>query len=453
MTAGRTAPIATLPEAQEGADRAGTPTTTPSAERREGSLRRFASSPVAPLILLGVVAVLSLASRALWVETPRVLVFDERYYVNAARTILGVPVPPGQPYFGASPGTDPNLEHPPLGKLLIAGGIRAFGDRPIGWRAASLVFGTAAMLAMYWMVRSAGGGSWLALGAASVMAADNLFLVHGRIATLDVFAVAFMLAGAALYLRDRPLVAGLVLGAGACAKVVVGYALATLVVLEVLRVVLPDEGSGTASRALVTARLRPLAVCGATAAVTFLTILGVLDARFTTFDGPVTHTRYMLGYAGNERALTHPSRGVSFAPTSKPVQWLVNREPIVYYRSAPGPSGRTTVLFQGRINPFVIYLAVPALLAAAWGAVRARDDVSRLAVAWFLGTFVAFVVVSLDHRYNYLYYMLAVLPGVYLAVARMFAAGRLPRVLGVAYTLALAYGVWALYPIRTWGGS
>lgn len=440
MTAGLVAPAA-VPPGRETA-REGTP------EHSAGRLRRLACSPVAPLVVVGVVALLSLVSRGLWVETPRALVFDERYYVNAARTILSIPVPPGQPYLGASPGTDPNVEHPPLGKVLIATGMRVFGDRPLGWRAASLAFGTLAVLAMYGLVRAAGGSGWLAVGASSIMAADNLFLVHGRIATLDVFAVAFMLTGAALYIRRRPWLAGFVLGVGACTKVVVAYALAVLVVVEVLRVVLPDPGPRPGLRLAARQAIRPLAVCISTAAVSYLAVLSVLDARLTTFGGPIAHTRHMLGYAGNQRAQTDPPEGVAFAPTSNPVQWLVNREPIVYYRSTPSPSSSATVLFQGRMSPFVAYLAVPAFLAAAWGAARARDDVARLAAAWCLTTFLIFVVVTLDHPYNYLYYMLAVLPGVYVALARLFASGRLPRPVGLAFGLATAYGVWALYPIR-----
>ncbi len=88
---------------------------------------------------------------------------------------------------------------------------------------------------MFVLVRSAGGGRWTALGAAALMAADNLLIVHGRIGTLDIYALAAMVWGAALYLRRRPLLAGVVLGIGACMKLVAAYVLLVIVVLEALR--------------------------------------------------------------------------------------------------------------------------------------------------------------------------------------------------------------------------
>ena len=49
----------------------------------------------------------------------------------------------------------------------------------------------------------------------------------------------------------------------------------------------------------------------------------------------------------------------------------------------------------------------------------------RLAVvglAWFVGTFVPFVLLSVfENRTSYLYYMVIVMPGIYLAVADLIA--------------------------------
>jgi len=160
-------------------------------------------SSSAPLVLLAIVSLLSLAARVAWLAEPcrdpcrshadHLLVFDESYYVNAARVIAGLPPPPNENYADARLGDDPNAEHPQLAKLLIAGSIELLGDKPIGWRLTALVLGTAAILGMYALARAAGAGAWLALGAASLMAADNLLLVHGRIATLDVPVVAAMI--------------------------------------------------------------------------------------------------------------------------------------------------------------------------------------------------------------------------------------------------------------------
>ena len=123
-----------------------------------------------PLALLAVLCVLSLAARAAWLggavplAVPHarpitLLIFDERYYVNAARVIAGIQPPAGAPYAGAPLGDDPNAEHPQLAKLIIAGAIELFGDGPFAWRLGSLVFGTLAILGMFALVRAAGGGA------------------------------------------------------------------------------------------------------------------------------------------------------------------------------------------------------------------------------------------------------------------------------------------------------
>jgi predicted membrane-bound dolichyl-phosphate-mannose-protein mannosyltransferase len=198
--------------------------------------------PRLPVALIAALAVVSLGVRLAWIAAPcyqpcaganaHLVIFDEDYYVNAARVIAGIRPPSGVPYAHAPLGTDPNAEHPPLAKLIMAGSIELFGNQPIAWRLGSLLLGTLAILGMYALVRAVGGSRWLALGAAALMAADNLFLVHGRIATLDVYALTAMIWGATLYLRRLPLTAGIVIGVGACAKEVTPYVLLVLAVLE-----------------------------------------------------------------------------------------------------------------------------------------------------------------------------------------------------------------------------
>ena len=73
-----------------------------------------------PIAGLVVVSVLSLAARAAWLSDPcanpcsgpaaHSLIFDEVYYVNAARRIDGIAVPNKQSYAGDPAGQDPNSE-------------------------------------------------------------------------------------------------------------------------------------------------------------------------------------------------------------------------------------------------------------------------------------------------------------------------------------------------------
>jgi predicted membrane-bound dolichyl-phosphate-mannose-protein mannosyltransferase len=390
--------------------------------------------PSLPLALLVALCLASLGIRAAWLGDPcrspcrtaadHVLVFDESYYVNAARVIAGIHPPTGSTYAAAPLGVDPNAEHPQLAKLVIAGAIELFGDGAFAWRLGSLLFGTLAIAGMFALVRAAGGGPWVALGAAGLMAADNLLIVHGRIGTLDIYALAAMVWGVALYLRNRPLIAGVVLGAGACMKLVSAYALLVLVFLEVLR--------WLASRQAVARRLARLAEVAAAGVASFFGLLAILDRIAKPYDytagkpvaaGPFAHFGHMLSYAANQTS-PHGPTGIA----SYPFGWLVDYKPIVYLNVNPArPTGglvgiHPAVHFLGLISPPVLLVGVPALVAAAAVALRrprAIDrDVAVLAVSWFLGTFIPFLLLSVVwQRTSYIYYMVVVMPGLYVAAA------------------------------------
>lgn len=437
-------------------------------------LKRFSRWRQAPLLLLGGVSVFSLAARAWRIGTPGDpsggLIFDEKYYVNAARVLLHLPVPcPGghcDPYASMTPGIDPTSEHPPLGKLLIAAGMKLYGDNPFGWRFFPVVFGTLAILAIYWLVRTAGGGSWLAVGAASLMATDNLLLVHGRIATLDIFVVTFMLVGVALYLRGHPILAGVTLGLGACVKLVAPQALIALLLLELGRFAVNREWRGPSAWGALSRRLLPFVVCLGVATAVFAVSLTALDLAVRPFHNPkdicpgsgssfanfYVHSRFMLCYATK---LTSPNGPVGIA--SYPWQWLINQGSINYFTTNVNVSSagkviasHTVIAFRGEMNPAIILLALPALAIAVDTAIRDRDDLSILAVAWFGATYLPFLEVSLvQHRTSYLYYMVVVLPAVYIAVAQMLSRRWLPRAVLLGYIPILGYEFLALYPFRT----
>jgi predicted membrane-bound dolichyl-phosphate-mannose-protein mannosyltransferase len=420
--------------------------------------------PCLPMILLVVLCMASVGARAAWLGDPcrspcrsatdHLLVFDESYYVNAARVIAGIHPPAGSSYASAPLGTDPNAEHPQLAKLVIAGAIELFGDGPFAWRLGSLLFGTLAIAGMFVLVRSAGAGRWTALGAAALMAADNLLIVHGRIGTLDIYALAAMVWGAALYLRRRPLLAGVVLGVGSCMKLVAVYVLFVIVVLEVLR--------WLDSREAGLRRVSQLAQTVVASAVSFFGLLAVLDRIARPYDdtagkliagGPFTHLGHMLSYAAGQTSPNGP-QGIA----SYPFGWLVDYKPIVYLNI--NPARPTTGLahvhpavhFLGLISPPILLVGIPALVAAAVVAIRRRPARDRglaiLAIAWFVGTFVPFELLSLFwSRTSYIYYMVVVMPGVYMAAAWLAARFRRhPRLLGVWIVTVVLAAVIA-YPL------
>ena len=411
--------------------------------------------------------VVSTLARLAWLSEPcrapcrspsdHILIFDEAYYVNAARVIAGITPPHGAPYANAPLGVDPNSEHPQLAKLLIAGGIKLFGDGPLAWRLPSVLMGTLAVLGMFALTRAAGGGAWLGLGAAALMAADNLLLVHGRIGTLDIAAVTGMIWGATLYLRGRPILAGVLIAFAACAKEVAPYVLLVLVLLELFR--------WLAARTEGARRVRRLAACCGSAAAAALALLYVLGRIAPPYspqtgklvpNGPFGHVAHILNYAAHQ-TIPHGPHGIA----SYPWAWLFDIKRITYLRINPAqPTAALSqvepaVHFIGMISPPILLLALPALLYAARGVVTSRfarsrreaDEVGLVGLAWFLGTFLPFVALSLlESRTTYLYYMVIVMPGIYLAVADLIARVGVRRKLVLVWMACVVAAAVVLYP-------
>ncbi len=130
-------------------------------------IRPLIAHPRAPVVVLCLIVMYSFGARVFYLGDPcsapcktpasHTLIFDEAYYVNAARVIDGIRPPPGSDYAAAPLHKDPNAEHPQLAKLIIAGGIELLGDNPWGWRFGSVIFGLIAILAMYAVVRAVRG--------------------------------------------------------------------------------------------------------------------------------------------------------------------------------------------------------------------------------------------------------------------------------------------------------
>ena len=125
--------------------------------------------------------------------------------------------------------------------------------------------------------------------------------------------------------------------------------------------------------------------------------------------------------------------------------------------------------FFGLISPPIIALAVPALLfcahrmirrprtaaaVASVGANRSSADaeLAIVGVAWFLGTWLPFELQSaLDSRTSYLYYMVIVMPGIYVAVTYLISQGwrrrrRWLRGVILAWGLTVLVAVILMYP-------
>ncbi len=90
-----------------------------------------------------------------------------------------------------------------VGKLLIAAGMRLFGNGPFGWRFAGALLGTATVLMVALLMRRIMKSTMWGGVAGLLLAIDGLHIVMSRTAILDVFLTFFVVAGFALLWLDR----------------------------------------------------------------------------------------------------------------------------------------------------------------------------------------------------------------------------------------------------------
>ena len=145
---------------------------------------------------------------------PHSLVFDETYYVKDAISLSATGYEHAWPTgtdeaFAAGNAPDFISEasfvvHPPLGKYLIALGIRLFGiNDSFGWRFTTALLGTLTVLLVILIGKRLFRSTYWAAAAGFFMAIDGLAIVMSRTALLDGILGFFIALATYFVIRDR----------------------------------------------------------------------------------------------------------------------------------------------------------------------------------------------------------------------------------------------------------
>jgi dolichyl-phosphate-mannose--protein O-mannosyl transferase len=340
--------------------------------------------------------------------------FDEVHYLPAARALAEL----------SAPG---NVEHPPLGKELIALGITLFGDNSLGWRIMPSLFGTLGLFAAMRALWFASLSRFASLAGGWLIATGFLLFVQSRIAMLDVFMASFVLlalwalAGAVREHetgRKRLAIAGLCLGLAMAAKwnavplaMLPGLAFVAVRAREAgWRVVTSHRGAPVAGittwEAFVWLGVVPLLAYAAT----------YVPGLFYERDGYALAPFADNGIVGIHRHMLDLQTQILAPHTYQSVwyQWAGNWRAI-WYLYEPVDGAQRGVLLIG--NPLTMLLGLGAVAWAAWVGV-ARGHKAALAVfvlyAVALGTWIV-AAKPVQFYYHYL------LPGTFLLAALALA--------------------------------
>ena len=299
------------------------------------------------------------------------------------------------------------ITHPPLGKLIIGLGISLFGMTPFGWRFSGTLFGVLMLPILYVFAKKLFGGKWAPAACTALMATDFMHFVQTRIATIDVYAVFFILL---MYLfmylfisgegKKYLALSGIAFGLGAASKWTCFYAGAGLAVIWALWAV-------SAARKGTLDFKGFLKNCGF--CVVFFVLIpaliydlsylpyGLASGKGNPFSPDyikmvLDNQRYMFTYH-SELVATHPY-------SSHWYQWLLDIRPILYYLEY-FPDG-THASFGAFVNPVLCWGGLLSLFALAYLALARRDLPSRYILLGYLAQLLPWVLVPrLTFAYHY----------------------------------------------------
>ena len=303
-------------------------------------------------IYVGAITLISLILRLFNLGTPKGFVFDEVYYVDGARDFLAhrVEVIGDEPEF---------VVHPPVGKWLIALGIKLFGDNEFGWRFLGALLGTAMIVLIALIANRLFRNSYITVAASALMAMDGLALVHSRTALLDIYLSFFILLGTYFFLMRWHWWAGIALGLAIATKWSGLYFLALFAVVALYRAFAHNTGRDLIKPTLKTVAqygLNPISIYVTSWSGWFISSRGwARDYSENVITSFLHYHSQMLGF--------HTGLVEKHSYQANPWSWLIMGRPTSFYYETPKNCGADNcsqeVLALG--TPLLWWLATIAL--------------------------------------------------------------------------------------------
>ncbi len=364
--------------------------------------------------------------------------FDEVHYLPAALEILQ--------WIETGQGAYRNREHPLFAKELIALGMWALGDNPLGWRIAAWLAGTLAFFASIRALWHASHDRFATLAFAVLLATGFHLFIHARIAMLDMVMASALAVAAWQFAaacaqpeqgRWRLALTGLAIGAALGSK----WNAIPLAMVPGITFFIARAFAGR-RRLLLSRRGAPVPGITLVEAFLWLGIVPLLVYAATFIPGywlaEPLHPSPLAeqGLIGLHREifelqsqLKTPHRYMSQWP-----QWVLNTRGIWYLYEATQGAQRGVLLIG---NPLTMWLGLPALVwclaAGLW-----RRDCARLGAALgYAASLGLWLIAPKPVQFYYHYFV----PSFFLLAALALACSdlrRLPRGKWLAWAIPLA---------------
>ena len=346
--------------------------------------------------------------------------FDEIYHARTAyEHILGL-----EPYENT---------HPTLGKLIISLGIRIFGMNPFGWRFMGALFGVLMLPVLYHLLKQLFGRTRLCTAGTLLFAFDFMHFTQTRIATIDTYAVFFLLLmyDAMLVflrrdlLRDSwkkllpPLLAcGVFTGLGIAAKWTAAYGALGLAALFFGKLLFTYWDARRRGEETVPLLMKCGKLC-AWCCLFFLALpFGIYFGAFLPITTLSHNAGNLWGAFWNYQVTMfryHSTLEATHSFASPWYEWPLDIRPIWYF-AGDTQEGYSTISAFG--NPLLWWAGIPALGAAACLWWKERFRWAGLVLAGFLSVYLPWVLVP---RLTFIYHYFTAAPFLVVALCGVFS--------------------------------
>lgn len=345
--------------------------------------------------------------------------FDEIYHARTAyEHILNL-----EPYENT---------HPPLGKYLISLGIRLFGMNPFGWRCVGTFFGVLMLPALYYLIKKLLGSTWLCALGTLLFAFDFMHFTQTRIATIDTYAVFFLLlmygAMAAFLRRDLLrdswkqllpplLLCGVFTGLGFASKWTAAYGALGLAALYFGKLYYAWRAARSAGQDTRPLLLKCGKLCGFCCVFFLLIPFAIYFAAYL----PLTTLPHNAGdiwgsfWRYQDTMFSYHSTLQAEHYFASPwYEWPLDLRPIWFFAGHTA-QGYSTISSFG--NPLLWWACLPCLIGTAVLWLRKRQWPWALALAGFLSVYLPWVLVP---RLTFIYHYFTAVPFLVLALLAVF---------------------------------
>ena len=296
------------------------------------------------------------------------------------------------------------ISHPPLGKLIILLGIALFGMTPFGWRFSGTFFGVLMLPIIYIFIKKLFGSTRTAICGTLLLATDFMHYVQTRIATIDTYAVFFILLMYMFmydFIKTGKLkslaLSGIFFGLGAASKWTCIYAGAGLAVIWAAYWIINRKKG-----------FKKFAKNSAWCIVFFITvpciiyylsyipygkamgIQGIFNKDY--FTAVISNQEYMFSY--------HSALVAEHPYSSKWYYWILNIRPILYYLEYYPENLRSS--FGAFLNPMLCWGGLLAIFVLLYRATFKKDTEAAFIITGYFAQLIPWMFVTrLTFEYHY----------------------------------------------------